>query len=378
MVAGSRAAIFLLRGKTTMKALIRFALLTGLIATATAGCQSYILVTVEVPASLNATSIRLVRAASEGRSQWVQDHGLSADATEGGFIIYTVGVPTESVGLTLVVQAMSEQEVLAESRLQVNEAVGQTLRLQPCANILPRKTEFHSCQPAGPPTVSSPVDADIDTTAPGRDAALDQGPSPPASGASMADAGSAACTVANPDGAHAPLPTVSMLSPACQRYCAAMQQNCEAVYRTAARCWYACDLLGWPAAGDPMQDTVACRTKFAEAATDFAKRVDYCPAAGAVNLGCGDICAVYCRAGAIICADSFPAETDCRSGCVADRKRFEQKLRDNPDAGGSTDYYSVMACRMDRLQTAIFNPTYCDVAAPNKMCGVCPDLEFVP
>jgi hypothetical protein len=93
---------------------------------------------------------------------------------------------------------------------------------------------------------------------------------------------------------------------------------------------------------------------------------------------CGDICAVYCRSGARICPGSFPTETTCRSGCEAERARFDQKVRDNPDAAGSHDFFSKMYCRMDRLQTAIFNKTYCDVAAPNKLCGVCPNLDFSP
>jgi hypothetical protein len=355
-----------------MNLLTRLALLTGLLATV--GCEeSFILVTVQVPARLNATSIRVVRAESQGKGQWMEDADLSRSPTEGDLVIYPVGIPTDALGLTLVVQAMSSDDVLAESRLQVTEAVGQTLKLAPCANTVRKMKTFESCQRAQP-IVTSPADADTGTP---EDTVPDQAPPPPDRFES--DAG-AACLAADPEAPQPPLPTVTMPGEACQTYCEAMQQNCPKVYRTVARCLYACDLLAWPASGDFMQDTVACRTAHAQAnAPGPGPRADLCEAAGPVlTRACGDVCAVYCRTGARVCGSSFPDEASCRSGCEADRERFEQKLRDNPDAGVSTDYYSVLWCRMDRLQTAIFNRTYCDVAAPNKMCGICNELDFAP
>jgi hypothetical protein len=186
-----------------------------------------------------------------------------------------------------------------------------------------------------------------------------------------------ACLVVEPE--MGPPPTVPMLTPACERYCAAMQRNCPNTYDTAARCWYACDSMSWTEAGDPMQDTIACRTNFAEAATDDPKRAEYCPMAGAITPGCGDICAMFCRAGARICPRSFPVEAACQSGCEADRERFKQTIRGlPPDAGESHDYYSVMSCRMMVLELAVLNRSYCDAAAPNKMCGGCNQLNFAP
>jgi hypothetical protein len=203
---------------------------------------------------------------------------------------------------------------------------------------------------------------------------------PPLPDAAGGDSGDRACLVANPEAALRPLPTVSMLSAACQTYCAAMQQNCASVYGTLSGCWYACDLLGWPAAGDFMQDTIDCRTSYAQTtASDPVARDMLCRAASPVlTTSCGDLCAVFCRSGARVCPASFPNETTCRSGCEAERDRFDQRVRENPDAAGSHDFFSKIRCRMANLQTAIFNRTYCDVAAPNKMCGVCADLSFVP
>jgi hypothetical protein len=225
-------------------------------------------------------------------------------------------------------------------------------------------------------TVNAPGDAGAEVT---KDAEI-EATSPPAD-LSGSEAGSASCLQADPGAPQPTVPPVSMLSPACQTYCAAMQQNCDRVYGTVARCWYACQLLDWPASGDTGQDTVACRTSFAQdPTTDPFTRSKYCEAASPVLTGgaCGDVCAVYCRSGARICPGSFPAEATCRSGCEAEKVRFDQKIRENPDGGGSHDFPSKMRCRIDRLQTAIFNKTYCDVAAPNKMCGECADLDFTP
>jgi hypothetical protein len=369
----------LLHCKTTMKTLIRFALLTGLLATATAGCKSsYLLVTVEVPAHLQATSIRVVRAETATRSQWMKDDRLSTAATETGFVVYQVGIPTEAVGVTLVVQAMSADSLLAEASLEVTEAVGQTLRLRPCSNVLKREERFQSCLPmTGQSPVNAPGDAGPEIEAAGNRGAGGSGgtdvpvPDPVTSSP-------ATCLEAQPQ--VGPPPTVAMPTPACERYCAAMELNCPKVYGSAARCQYACDLLGLQATGDPMQDTLACRTNFAEAATTTPTRNMYCPAAGAVTRACGDLCAMFCRAGARICPRSFPEETACRAGCEADRERFNQIFRDDPDAGASRDYYSVLWCRMQRLELAIFNRSYCDVAAPNNMCGIleCARLNFTP
>lgn len=375
MASWLTAAAILLRCKRIMSVSVRFVIVAVLLATA--GCRpSYVVVTARVPAELNPSAIRVVRE-SQGRRLWKQDDRLSPPRAGQPYVEYPIGIPSSAIGFTLVVQAMSAERLLAEARLDVTgQEIGTVLILQPCKQDLRRREDFEPCGPVAPAaTPAAPTDAGpevsaeagaSDTTVPG------DGPPP--------DTGSDVCLQADPAAPQPPAPPVSMVSSACQRYCGSMQQSCPSVYGTPARCWYACDLLGWPAMGDRGQDTVACRTIHAEepAPTPF-ERAQLCEAASPViTRACGDICAVYCRSGVRICPNTFPSETECRSGCEADRERWKQIVMQNPDAGGSHDYFSKLRCRMDNLEIAIFNRTYCSVAAPNVMCGVCPYLPFNP
>jgi hypothetical protein len=349
-----------------MKTLIRIALLTSLLATPTAGCQeAYIMVRVQVPASLQPTLIRVVQE-TDGKDPWMTDDRPKFEPSAGGGVEYTVGVPKGAIGSTLIVQAMSDQELLAEGRMTITPAISATLPLFPCSEVTRRTPEYRSCRPAGAtPPVATTTDGDEGD-------AMDGGPMGPTTAAT------ATCVVPDPAASRPSIPPVSMPGDACRDYCEAMIRNCPFVYESSTACLYACETLGWPTGGDQGQDTLTCRHRHATyPATDVPSQFLLCHAARPVlTPACGDRCGVYCRTGAIVCPGAFPPEIVCRTGCEKLKARWEEITRQNPDGSISDDFVEVIGCRMDHLEKAIFDSRYCPVAAPNTQCGGCPYLLF--
>jgi hypothetical protein len=335
--------------KRAMTSAVLFPLLLG-------GCgsrpvdQSFVLVTIELPSMLRFDGFRLVKVV-DGLSSPPVDRFVAGPSSAA----HAVGVSVPSGGsVTLEVQAVYERTAVAEGSERIDSMSGQnTIVLRPCTTAVPLEdAAFVSCQDAV-------ADAGAERVRTVQVAPADGGSEVP-----DAWAPPLVCLEPNPDAAP---PSSSVLpSPLCAEYCAAMTARCPEVYGGDERCRYACEVLAWPPTG-ARDDTLECRTTWATAMpSNPADEANRCSFASPLSHDtCGEICAVYCRTGALICPDQFPPEQPCREACL--RKRNELR---------PATLINYMQCRLDILANAIFQRDLCSRAAPNNRCGDCLSLFF--
>lgn len=142
----------------------------------------------------------------------------------------------------------------------------------------------------------------------------------------------------------------SSTSGRCDRYCALLESACAGPYAqfaTPIDCRAACATLPAGATSDRAENSVGCRSHFAEtaAATDPAT---YCPVAGPTGGGvCGTRCEAFCALAVGLCASNgapWGSETACMDDCAA------FPYRDGGDGGDTLD------CRLGALRSAIRDP----------------------
>jgi hypothetical protein len=306
---------------------------------------------------------------------------MRSTQTDGRSHVLAVGRPGSGSHVKVWVQAYSaprpsegpvaQRFLLAQGSAPVEaNAESIPLKLGECmAGALYTETSFSKCTlkellPEADGGVGSDAGPDGDGDADAGPGETTLGPPPDAGGRDGADAWTAPACQQPPADAQTPdIQPPAPVHEGCTDYCAAMERNCPSVYGTLDRCLYACNVVAWPWGG-ANEDGLRCRTMFAKEAN---RPVD-CKYASPDSAGaCGTPCEVYCRMGALVCPSHFP--TQCRQDCSLAANRIKTPAI---SAG--------ILCRMEFLQEAIFDPTFCSWAAPYNTCGAemhgCLSLDF--
>jgi hypothetical protein len=182
-----------------------------------------------------------------------------------------------------------------------------------------------------------------------------------------------ACRGIDPDAGTPPLPPPLASTPACDQYCAALDQNCPFIYDSDEVCHMACAQVDWPVQ-DPSNDTVTCRTNWALSAVPGTNQTSLCERAGLVSRGsCGTPCENYCRAGIKLCPTEFPSDLAfCTALCMEAQGAYEKEF---PDRSFLAEQ---LICKVDYLVMAVGNPTLCQLAGPNDCGTACQPVIFPP
>jgi len=157
----------------------------------------------------------------------------------------------------------------------------------------------------------------------------------------------------------------------CETYCETTQQNCTgdfAIYASLETCMLTCAQLPLGTADNETSgNTIACRLRNANLASETGEFDTHCPAAGpGGDATCGDDCEGYCDLMAAFCPSEFSDEEECLEVC----------------AGVPTDgYYAVpglnedhIQCRLWHLTSATLDDSHCDHANGAVKC----ELDYDP
>jgi hypothetical protein len=142
----------------------------------------------------------------------------------------------------------------------------------------------------------------------------------------------------------------------CTTYCHLVDKNCNGLeYIDYDTCTQLCPVFDQGPAGDTTQNSLSCRTHFANlAATDPSK----CAAAGPLGgLVCGnDVCTTFCGLDQFTCNGQYEAYDGGGTECVADcRTGYPQYVL--PDGGSSADILlesgNTINCRLYHLEASL-------------------------
>jgi hypothetical protein len=337
----------------------------GLLAALLAGCSpDYVIITLSIPKGVGYRGLRVsksVENSSAAPTVVVKDLPPRDD--------HTVRLIRPDSGTTVLVLVQAygdgsptDRKVVAEGETEVKwTARDAHIDLETCENLPALGDPRGHCHPPPPP----PPLPDRDAGAP--EAGAD-GAGPGADGG----VGNAAGLVCHPDGG-AVLPVVAPpnSTPECRAYCTAVTKSCVNLYVDQDHCLFACDRYGWSA------DEVRCRTNWAVSAADDLDSIDKESTCRQASLDSGracnlEPCEIYCQAGPRICPDHFPEDSVCATAC-----RGWVKARAARVDAGPVVFEQHVRCRTQMLEEALFDPAFCDRAAPYTDCGSpCVVLDF--
>jgi hypothetical protein len=336
------------------------------------GCKSdFVLVTFQMPPGQVYTGIRVTKVVYGGSPE-SHDYPFAGNQMSVGERPHQldVAVPSDGAPVDVTAQAYAEVFFVAEGGTTVKAGQDTVdLKLVPCLLQVDKNTGGSCVRHPGP--VVDPGDGggtDVDVT--------DGGQSETGTG----DLGGEVGLDTNPNGCVAPQdPTTSPdsfetpadLPPGCIRYCQAMMRDsgCPGVYRTESRCLYACGTLVWSPAQTSTNNTLSCRTSWAERPSNSnTEQEAQCRKAAPISVGssnediCGDTCEAYCRTGVRICEAQFPPYITCVDRCFA-------RQRSGALQPGGPKIYQILYCQIAWLEKAIFNRELCSWASPDNRCG---------
>jgi hypothetical protein len=326
-----------------------------------AGCRSsdqrVVQVKIELPAPLEADLFRITKVIDGIASRYDRASTVPRPDHQVGVI-----VPRDLTSFGLSVQGIYQGETIAEAAATIAVAAPPTLVLAACRAPVPEDAPFGSCQSGVDPRpdggapegdVNASDGGALDLTA---DAASEPIWVPPAT-CDRADGGAVQPPAINP--------------PGCADYCAAMHDQCPAVFLGDDRCLFACSELGWTVDGGYNTDTISCRILWAMRPRGGSDQdtANKCLYASPASLGkaCGDFCTIYCHMGSRICGEYFPPGQSCIAACVRARDSWRTLHHEDP---------VEWQCRLDQLQAAVFDRSHCGVAGPNNPCPGCPPIMF--
>ncbi len=138
----------------------------------------------------------------------------------------------------------------------------------------------------------------------------------------------------------------------CEDYCTLVMEACngpQALYTTRDICLGVCSKLDVGDAEDTHNNTLACRTYWANEAL---REAGYCPSAGPGGNGqCGSDCEAYCQIFPQVCPDDYKYQStkDCLKFCetVPQKTTFDVVV----DHGGDS-----IECRLVHVSSAILKP----------------------
>jgi len=328
----------------------------------------------EIPLSIHYDGLRLMRLLGDGKPSLV--HAWSVEDLQGTDQ-HSAGIKLQR-GTTEMMRmdAILDMNVVGQAAFAIGDGKGPVqVKLVACQAFPATDLRGPCVPPSGGHGDGGPL-ADAGTDANG-----DGGVNADASRADANDAGASstrwtapACRAVDPDAGTPPLPPPLASTPACDEYCAAMGQNCSFIYGSDEVCHLACARVDWPLQ-DPGNDTVTCRTGWAQSAVPGNDRTILCERAGLVSRGsCGTPCANYCRAGIKLCPTEFPSDLNsCTDLCLAAQEAYKSQYPD-----GGTFLAERLICKIGYLEMAIANPTLCQLAGPNDCGTACQPVIFPP
>lgn len=302
---------------------------------------------------------------------------------ETGGIGHTAGifVPRDWSTIVVRVRALNHGMVVAEKQLDVStQATRIVVELAPCEPFSPPQ-ESASCEGPGGAMTAGPTGGPPDAGGGTTDAAWPDDVAKGDAGPARASWVPHACMMVD-DTAAPTLPQLpDNVDAHCRAYCDLMQSGCSFVFGPGPsgteHCLISCTRIGWPLTSPVDQDTLTCRTSWAQLAaqsTSPPERAQQCIHASLdSNFACGNRCENYCHAGNVICPGGyFPEGRLCLDACLAAQRSFMQQWPDQIYGN------ELLGCRFDWLQRAVFDPALCTRAAPNACPNSpCPDVVFV-
>ena len=159
--------------------------------------------------------------------------------------------------------------------------------------------------------------------------------------------------------------------PICTQYCDALNVNCRGLeYKDINECQAVCALMDEGAVGT-LDDTAACRLKFAKEARNSDEAA--CKKASAFGgTACGDPCTTFCRLNDRICISGAPdipskpynSESTCIEECKTRPIRYDANA---PEGVQAFDGDDTLNCRMFHLILALGDKaTHCPHTAPSS------------